>query len=236
MSLKTVGQDMWNEAYERGGNVVFYPHEEIVRFLNKYVRKRTGIAEFKNIMHLTDDEWREFTSLDLGCGIGRHIKLLDEFGLNPYGVDLSSDAVGLGQKWMHSLGKQELADKMTVGSVTELPYENEFFNICVSHSVLDCMPRDLARIGIKEAFRVLKRNGLMYLDFYMDGKKGDCDEQAKEGFDINTIKSYFTEDSIKSFIGDKADIHEFKIIRATDVDGNEIEYGCRAHLILQKNS
>ena len=32
MSLKTVGQDMWNEAYERVGNVVFYPHEEIVRF------------------------------------------------------------------------------------------------------------------------------------------------------------------------------------------------------------
>lgn len=67
MNLKTVGQDMWNEAYDRGGNIVFYPHEEIVRFLNKYVRKRTGITTFKNIMPLTDDEWKKFASLDLGC-------------------------------------------------------------------------------------------------------------------------------------------------------------------------
>ena len=76
---------------------------------------------------------------------------------------------------MCAMGKQELADKMSIGSVTELPYENEFFNVCVAHSVLDCMPRKLAQAGIKEAFRVLKNNGLMYLDFYMDDQKGDCD-------------------------------------------------------------
>lgn len=235
MSLKTVGQDMWNEAYERGGNILFYPHEEIVRFLNKHVRKRTGFIEFRNIMPLADSEWKNFTSLDLGCGIGRHIKLLDEFSLNPYGIDLSSEAVEQGKEWMCSLGKQELEEKMIIGSVTELPYANEFFNICVSHGVLDCMPRDLAKIGIDEAFRVLKRKGLMYLDFYMDDTKGDCDEQVKEGFDKNTIKSYFTVNSLKEFVGDKADIREFRITRITDADGNDIKYCCRAHLILQKS-
>lgn len=236
MNLKTMGQDMWNEAYGRGGNIVFYPHEEIVRFLNKYVRKRTGITAFKNIMPLADDAWKKFKSLDLGCGIGRHIRLLDEFGLNPYGIDLSSEAVAQGKAWMCAMGKQELADKMSIGSVTELPYENEFFNVCVSHSVLDCMPRKLAQAGIKEAFRVLKNNGLMYLDFYMDDQKGDCDEQAADGFDKNTIKSYFTVESIKAFIGGQADIKDFKIIRTTDADGINIEYGCRAHLVLQKIS
>lgn len=236
MNLKIVGQDMWNEAYDRGGNIVFYPHEEIVRFLNKYVRKRTGITTFKNIMPLTDDEWKKFASLDLGCGIGRHIRLLDEFGLNPYGIDLPSEAVIQGRTWMCAIGKQEQADKMSIGSVTELPYENEFFNICVSHSVLDCMPRKLAQMGIREAFRVLKSKGLMYMDFYMDNQKGDCDEQAMDGFDKNTIKSYFTVESIKEFIGDQADIKDFKIIRTTDADGRDIEYGCRAHLVMQKIS
>ena len=132
MNLKTVGQDIWNEAYDRGGNIVFYPHEEIVRFLNKYVRKRTGITTFKNIMPLTDDEWKKFASLDLGCGIGRHIRLLDEFGLNQYGIDLSSEAVIQGRTWMCAIGKQEQADKMSIGSVTELPYEKNFL-ISVYH-------------------------------------------------------------------------------------------------------
>ena len=26
MSLKTVGQDMWNEAYERGGGILYFIH------------------------------------------------------------------------------------------------------------------------------------------------------------------------------------------------------------------
>ena len=137
---------------------------------------------------------------------------------------------------MRVLGKDSLVDKMIVGSATDLPYEDEFFNICVSHSVLDCMARSLAKKGIKEAFRVLKRRGMMYLDFYMDDQKGDCDELSQTGFDKGTIKSYFTVKSIKELIGDLADIREFKIIRATDADGNDIPYGCRAHLIIQKRA
>ena len=86
MNLKEEGQDIWNKAYERRGNILFYPHEEIVRFVNKYVRKRVGITEFTNILPLTDCEWKNFRSVDIGCGIGRHIKFLDEFGLNPYGI------------------------------------------------------------------------------------------------------------------------------------------------------
>ena len=234
MNLISMGQDMWNEAYGRRGNIVFYPNEEIVRFINRYVRRRTGISDFTNIMSLETSEWRNFTSLDIGCGIGRHIKLLDEFGLNPHGIDLSSDAIAEGRKWMCLLGKRELADRMLVASVTDLPYEDAFFNICVSHSVLDCMPRDTARKGLDDAFRVLKKNGLMYLDFYMNDAKGDMDEKVLAGFDVGTVKSYFTVQSIKELIGDRGNICEFKIIRATDADGNDIEFGCRAHVIIKK--
>lgn len=234
MELKTTYQDKWDEAYGRGGNILFYPHEEIVRFVNKYVRKRIGISDFKNIMPLTETEWRSFRSLDLGCGIGRHVKFLDEFDLNPYGIDLSGEAIGIGKQWMHALGKQDLAEKLSIGSVTELPYEDEFFNICVSHSVLDCMPRSQARIGLIEALRVLKNKGMMYLDFYMDDKIGDGDIKAQIGFDKDTVKSYYTIEGIKKLIGDAANICEFKIISATDIDGNQMEYGRRAHLILQK--
>lgn len=86
----------WNEAYDRGGNIVFYPHEEIIRFVNRYVKKRAGIKEFIPIMDMLSEQEYQFASLDLGCGIGRHVKFLDEFGLNPYGIDLSGTAINIG--------------------------------------------------------------------------------------------------------------------------------------------
>lgn len=42
-------KQVWDEAYERGGNILFYPHEEVIRFVNKYVRKRVGLSEFKDV-------------------------------------------------------------------------------------------------------------------------------------------------------------------------------------------
>ena len=44
MDLMKQGQNVWNDAYENRGNILFYPHEEIVRFINKFIRKRTGVA------------------------------------------------------------------------------------------------------------------------------------------------------------------------------------------------
>ena len=213
MNLKEEGQDIWNKAYERRGNILFYPHEEIVRFVNKYVRKRVGITEFTNILPLTDCEWKNFRSVDIGCGIGRHIKFLDEFGLNPYGIDLSNEAIEEGKGWMNFLDRKYLADKMIVGSVTSLPYQDGFFDLGVSHGLLDVMSRSMAEKGLDEILRVLKKGGLMYLDFYMDCNKGDTVELVKTGFDEGTIKSYFTVESLREFIGVKAKIVDLKIIR-----------------------
>ena len=36
----------WEKSYLRGDNHVFYPHEEVIRFVSKYIRKRVGFNEF----------------------------------------------------------------------------------------------------------------------------------------------------------------------------------------------
>jgi ubiquinone/menaquinone biosynthesis C-methylase UbiE len=171
-------------------------------------------------------------SLDLGCGIGRHVKFLDEFGLNPYGVDLSDTAVNMGKCWMKSIGKEELSQKLIVSSVVDLPFKDEYFDVCISCGVLDSMPRDIAKAGMREAYRVMKQEGLMYLDLIMDSNRGDVDEIVNCGYEKNTIQSYFTIDSIKDFIGSEWEILEFKVITC-QLEG---EYECdkRAHLIIKK--
>ena len=224
-------REQWNDSY-LGGNICFYPQEEIVRFINKYVRKRFGFNQFHNIMQRSEKEWKDFKSLDLGCGIGRHIRFLDEFGLNPFGIDLSDVAVSIGKEWFIELGCRDLTERLKVGSVIALPYEDETFEICISAGTLDSMSREIAIKGIEEALRVLKKQGLMYLDLVMDTQKGDIDEIVQDDLEKDTIQSYFTVDTIKSFIGDMVKIIEFKMITWCDENDNEINR--RAHIIIQK--
>lgn len=42
-------RDKWEESYRRKENFVFYPHEELIRFVSKYIRKRTGLAQWTDI-------------------------------------------------------------------------------------------------------------------------------------------------------------------------------------------
>ena len=127
-----------------------------------------------------------------------------------------------------------MAEKLTVGSVTDLPYEDETFWMCVSHGTLDSMARDIAQAGIKETVRVLKKNGLMYLDLIMDVQKADKEVVVEQGYEKGTIQSYFNVDSIKQFLGDELQIIEFKIIAWKDEKEKEINR--RAHIIVKKKA
>ncbi len=224
---------IWNASYARGGNVCFYPHEEIIRFVNKFVRKRDGADTFHNIMQLSDDAWERFRSLDLGCGMGRHVKFLDEFHLNPYGIDLSDTAVDYGKQWFRATGHFDLCDRLIVGSVAALPFENDSFHICVSHGVLDSMPRETAEAGLREAMRVLCRGGLMYFDLIMDSQQGNLDQVVDSGYEKDTIQSYFTIESIYELIAQaSANLKELKVIEWKDERGSVCSQ--RAHLIVEK--
>ena len=54
LSLKKVIMDTrknkWQQSYLRLENFIFYPKEETVKFLNRFVRKRTSVSEFRDVM------------------------------------------------------------------------------------------------------------------------------------------------------------------------------------------
>lgn len=233
MKFEELRQNEWDLSYGGGGNILFYPHEEIIRFVNKYVRKRTGVLSFENIMKLSPKDWKSFKSLDLGCGIGRHVKYLEECGLNPYGIDLSGEAIRLGKEWISFVGKNELSERLLVGSVTELPFEDETFMIIVSHGVLDSMPREIAIKGMSEAVRCLRSNGMMYLDLVMDANSDiDKEEIQLDGMEKDTVQSYFTFNSMKKLFGNLVSILELKVVKWCDE--NDVCFNKRAHIVLRK--
>ena len=43
--MKDIKLREWEESYERGENNILYPQEEVVRFLNRYIRKKLDYSE-----------------------------------------------------------------------------------------------------------------------------------------------------------------------------------------------
>lgn len=92
--------------------------------------------------------------LDAGCGTGANLELLAPFG-RVTGLDDSSDALD----YCHERG----AERLVRGSVTELPFANQSFDLVLSCDVLSEVgsPGDVA--GLAEFARVLKPRGKLLL-------------------------------------------------------------------------
>lgn len=179
-------QQQWNESYARGENAIFYPHEEMVRFLNRFIRKRVSQNHFSDVIYRGDfyhsgigitknDEIIEsaksdilgggqneslmpIKALDFGCGIGRGSILMAEFGIHSYGIDISEIAINEAKKLYSNLAQQQkLASvEFQVYDGENIPFDDEMFDFSVSYGVLDSLPFTLAKKLVKEIERVSK--------------------------------------------------------------------------------
>ena len=131
----------WDMSYRNRDNFLFYPNEEVIRFVSKYIRKRIGFGEFQNCISCNSSP----TIIDLGCGIGRHVIYCHEMGLDAYGIDLSGDAVRIAVKWAGDRGMARPENNILQGDIRHLPWEREKFDFAISHGVLDSMHFDVAR-------------------------------------------------------------------------------------------
>ena len=61
---------------------------------------------------------------DLGCGIGRHLKFLHDYGFDVYGIDISDVAIRFTREWLDSVGVN--AKNFVVGNTNDMPWEDGF--------------------------------------------------------------------------------------------------------------
>jgi SAM-dependent methyltransferase len=206
----------WDKSYKNKDNYIFYPHEEIIRFISKYIRKRVGLDEF-----IDQCEINESTKvLDFGCGIGRHMRLLYEFGLNARGFDLSSEAITVAKNNFSSLGMGEVSKKLDVANITNLPYESGEFDFMLSHGVIDSMPIEVAQKGFLELYRTLKKGGYIFFDVIGvdDPSLSNTREDSKyrivtESHEQGTVQSYFDLDIVHNLLGKMFEVVEFYNIK-----------------------
>ncbi|MFA7239051.1 MAG: class I SAM-dependent methyltransferase [Sulfuricellaceae bacterium] len=228
----SVQQSEWDDSYKKKDNFVFYPHEEVIRFVSKYIRKRIGLHEFRDVAA----DASSAKILDFGCGIGRHVIFCHELGLSAYGIDLSQEAINVALQWTDEKGLREQKKVIVQGDVRHLPWDEGFFDFALSHGVLDSMHFDVAKQACAEVARVMKKGGLFYCDLVSGDDSSHAREFAEEEIvttehETGTIQSYFNYSKLVALISDYFDIVECKLIRNENVH-NGI-FISRWHLVLK---
>ncbi len=225
MSAPDNRRSAWETSYEKKQNFVFYPDEEMVRFISRHLRKRTGFESF-------DDKRPNAAGLkmlDVGCGIGRHMMMGLDFGFEPYGFDLSETAIETARAWLARRGVENPQDRAKQADARDLPWPDAFFDFAVSHGVLDSMPFDIAVAGMAEVRRVLKPDALFYCDLIGGGAHEEIIETDHEK---DTLQSFFTEEKIGRLIdGTFALVDRVRVVRTDTLSGH---VHSRWHLALRR--
>lgn len=190
--LKT---EEWNQSYSRKENYIFFPKEEVVKFLNRFVRKKNGTDSFMDILELPDIP----KALDLGCGVGRQTVLMKEFGFDSYGVDISQVALNQAKQTAKTLG-YDLDHNFLLLEEPRLPFENDFFDIAISDSVLDSMEFSFALQYMAELNRTVK--SLVYLNLISSEENQATDVIVESAHEQGTIQSYYDIARINTLIKD----------------------------------
>ena len=219
--------EKWNKSYENRDNFLFTPQEEVVRFVSKYIRKRTGISNFKDI-----DNKQQTKILDFGCGIGRH-----KMGLDMYGIDLSDVAIAKSIQWISEKNFNVSSEKLVASNAISLPWEDCFFQYSLSHAVLDSMDFETAKSSCNELYRVLDKDALFYCDLISGDDSSHNKDYAGEEIvrtthEFNTIQNYYNYDKIKTLFKDLFKIEEINLIRKTNILTSD--FTSRFHLVLRK--
>jgi ubiquinone/menaquinone biosynthesis C-methylase UbiE len=228
----------WENSFLRKENFLFYPSEEIIRFVSKYIRKQIGIKEFTDVA----SDLLNKPILDLGCGIGRHVIYCNQIGLRAYGIDLSDNAIDFAVNWAKNEGMINPYSQIIQGDIIELPWPDSYFNYAISHGVLDSMPFAIARKACEELSRAMKKNGLFYCDLITKNNSIDDLGYAKENVvpkntqntnpqhEVGTVQSYFNTSKINNLIDGLFSIEECKlIIKQEKFTSNK---DARFHLVL----
>lgn len=180
-------EDKWDQSYNREENHIFFPKEDVVKFLARnYKNKNT----------------ESLKALDFGCGIGRQTFLLAEFGFDAYGCDISKVALEKAQQ-LSSKFDFNPKDKFLFIESQRLPFEDKTFECSISDCVLDSMSFENAHSSLKELARVT--SGYIFISLigakanHTDGKKPG-DFIVEDEFEQGTIQSYYNRERIDELL------------------------------------
>ena len=176
----------WENHYQREKSQLSYPDENLVRLLRKIQKKRKSVSHIR--------------AVDLGCGSGRHLNLLNEIGIeNIIGTD--SSLKGL------TISRENSSFPLIQMDNKHISLKDNSVDLLIAWGSLHYSHKDELPFMISEINRVLKKNGQLIgtlrsdKDTYM--KRGKHIQNNIWQTDLDDIKgaivSFFKEDELKSY-------------------------------------
>ncbi|PKL40617.1 MAG: hypothetical protein CVV44_03175 [Spirochaetae bacterium HGW-Spirochaetae-1] len=174
----------WQSHYTKDKSRLTYPDENLVRMLRRYLN--------------TQDDPQSLAALDMGCGSGRHCRLLAELGTGiVMGMDVSDNALRLTEE----LGIEYLIH----GDNRQIPLKNNSLDIVVAWGSLHYNYKEELSHMTQEIYRILKPGGRLFATL-----RSDRDTYLKRGSHLGnnmwqtdlpdlqgTIVSFYSEDELK---------------------------------------
>lgn len=136
------------------GSEAFYREVEERRY-----RLEAHIPEFARF-----SEWTGRDVLEAGCGIGTDGAQFAKYGARYTGLDQSELALTLARRGFELRG---LSGRFVSGSVTEMPFEDESFDLVYSFGVIHHSPH--TEQAVAEFYRVLRPGGMALVMLYHRG-------------------------------------------------------------------
>lgn len=158
-----MGVSEWEtDVYAKGRQVNRWPFSDLV----------------SDVMQRTAGRDRsELSVLEIGCGAGNNIWFLLDSGFDVAGIDIAPTAIELTRR---RLGEQGLeSPDLRIGSVTELPWEAETFDIVIDRATFSQLLIGEVAATIGEVSRVLKPGG-EFLSYYIFGASSSGRELGEE--------------------------------------------------------
>jgi len=112
---------------------------------------QVGLTAMRHYMAVTHAQSETTLVLDIGCGIGRDIEVLNELGIAAVGVDPSSFMLRTAAKRVHS--------PLARATAEQLPFPDDVFSGCLVQRVLMHVGNPQAVIA--EAVRCVQPGGIM---------------------------------------------------------------------------
>ena len=175
----------WDELYRNEGVVQSVPSSEI--FAVGAAFRQLGVKSV----------------LDLGCGAGRHARVLADHGFAVWGCDRSREACELAARLVPD-GKFETAE------MVKLPYSAGFFDAIVCYQVIQHGLVEEAERAVAEMTRVLKAGGSVFVRVpsikHPEARTGEEIELGTrlgiDAIDGDVPHHYFTQPELESlFVG-----------------------------------
>lgn len=179
--------DIYNEKYKK-----------ILKKSDGWLSSQAYEIVFDNISkYLIVDKAVESSVLDLGCGAGKILRVIEKYGYDCYGIDISEFAIKHGKCISGNLCSKI---DLQCGDVTDLPWKGHHFDLILDVMTLHCLKptkRNAYFNGIK---RVIKDGGLYILFSKYNEPKNELgyDKRTRIKLDKTGCVRYFADiDEIK---------------------------------------